>query len=106
MLRRSAVTFAERALASSSRTRTSKLATTAQKRGMGAFFFISLLFFPLLFLLVTELKGNRSFDFGFLPSVRTMLCRVTDVVFSLSLFQTRSSLMNLSYYVQLEAKAA
>ncbi|CAL6285666.1 unnamed protein product [Bathycoccus prasinos] len=34
MLRRSAVTFAERALASSSRTRTSKLATTAQKRGM------------------------------------------------------------------------
>lgn len=39
MLRRSAVTFAERALASSSRTRTSKLATTAaQKRGMGAFF--------------------------------------------------------------------
>ena len=39
MLRRSAVTFAERALASSSRTRTSKLATTAQKRGMGAFFF-------------------------------------------------------------------
>jgi hypothetical protein len=25
---------------------------------------------------------------------------------SLSLFQTRSSLMNLSYYVQLEAKAA
>jgi hypothetical protein len=86
MLRRSAVTFAERALASSSRTRTSKLATTAQKRGMGAFFFISLLFFPLLFLLVRELKGNRSFDFGFLPSVRTMLCRVTDVVFfSLSL---------------------
>ena len=106
MLRRSAVTFAERALASSSRTRTSKLATTAQKRGMGAFFFISLLFFPLLFLLVRELKGNRSFDFGFLPSVRTMLCRVTDVVFFLSLFQTRSSLMNLSYYVQLEAKAA
>ena len=39
MLRRSAVTFAERALASSSRTRTSKLATTARKRGMGAFFF-------------------------------------------------------------------
>lgn len=106
MLRRSAVTFAERALASSSRTRTSKLATTARKRGMGAFFFISLLFFPLLFLLVRELKGNRSFDFGFLPSVRTMLCRVTDVVFFLSLFQTRSSLMNLSYYVQLEAKAA
>ena len=53
-----------------------------------------------------EMKGNRSFDFGFLPSVRTMLCRVTDVVFFLSLFQTRSSLMNLSYYVQLEAKAA
>ena len=105
MLRRSAVTFAERALASSSRTRTSKPAI-AQKRGMGAFFFISLLFFPLLFLLVRELKGNRSFDFGFLPSVRTMLCRVTDVVFFLSLFQTRSSLMNLSYYVQLEAKAA
>ena len=72
----------------------------------GCVFFISLLFFPLLFLLVTELKGNRSFDFGFLPSVRTMLCRVTDVVFFLSLFQTRSSLMNLSYYVQLEAKAA
>jgi hypothetical protein len=55
---------------------------------------------------VRELKGNRSFDFGFLPSVRTMLCRVTDVVFFLSLFQTRSSLINLSYYVQLEAKAA
>ena len=54
----------------------------------GCAFFISLLFFPLLFLLVRELKGNRSFDFGFLPSVRTMLCRVTDVVFFLSLFQT------------------
>ena len=53
-----------------------------------------------------EMKGNRSFDFGFLPSVRTMLCRVTDVVFFLSLFQTRSSLIHLSYYVQLEAKAA
>ena len=67
-------------------------------------FSLSLPLLPLLFLL--EIKGNRSFDFGFLPYVRTMLCRVTDVVFFLSLFQTRSSLIHLSYYVQLEAKAA
>jgi|TARA_B110000305_G_scaffold69189_1_gene77635 hypothetical protein len=57
MLRRSAVQFAERALASSSRTRASKLATTAQKRAMGAFFFVSFLFFLLLFLLERE-KGK------------------------------------------------
>ena len=69
---------------------------------------VFLYLFPLLSSTLSsrEMKGNRSFDFGFLPSVRTMLCRVTDVVFFLSLFQTRSSLIHLLLYFQLEAKAA
>lgn len=77
----------------------------AEERDGCVFFCLS----PLLSSTVSssrEMKGNRSFDFGFLPSVRTMLCRVTDVVFFLSLFQTRSSLINLLLYFQLEAKAA
>ena len=66
MLRRSALTFAERALVSSSRTR---MASAAQKRGMGACFFLvaesERLSLSLSSSFLPEGRGNRSVGFFF-----------------------------------------